>query len=411
MASLRSRLLRRTVTAALLSLVALAFLPGVAGAAQPATVRLVAIDPSFGSTTVDDAGRDPGHRSTEPLQAPRHAGGRCRGGAARILRRRAARRSRRDVNYAVSLRTAADDPRLSTARYAEAGWLIQQAESLIAAAPAAARGLEAGALQAAVWQLTDQAREVDPTSSATLNARTAALRALAAGRSVGGPVTITRAMEPRLRRTQLRRPVAHGHARQHGDARGRGRHRHRQPRRGPLRGRRHRAGRRQLVHPGHGLRHRPLRGRHAHPHRPHERHGRHPAGDDGPDAAVVLGDHVGGVRRLPGDPVRGPDHPASAPVAPLRDPGREAVHPGDPGTALSAHPDPEPAPASPSPRRAPRRSAPVSGRATRSPSSTARARRSATSPSRTTCPRACRWPASRQARACAAATSCGPSAP
>ena len=64
MAFLRSRLLRRTVTAALLSLVAFAALPGTAGAAQPATLRLVATDPSFGSTTVTMPN---GTRVTGPL--------------------------------------------------------------------------------------------------------------------------------------------------------------------------------------------------------------------------------------------------------------------------------------------------------------------------------------------------------
>lgn len=193
MASLRSRLLRRTVITALLSLVALAFLPGVAGAAQPATLRLVATDPSFGSATVTMPN---GTRVTGPLSlfklrvtptggAAVERPGFCVDALHSISP---------GTNYSVSLRTAADDPRLATARYAEAGWLIQQAESLIAAAPAASRGLEAGALQAAVWQLTDQAREVDPTSSATLNARTAALRTLAAGRTVGGPVTVTPSM-------------------------------------------------------------------------------------------------------------------------------------------------------------------------------------------------------------------------
>jgi uncharacterized repeat protein (TIGR01451 family) len=71
---------------------------------------------------------------------------------------------------------------------------VSRAESLIAAAPPAGRGLEAASLQVAVWQLTGQAREVDPTSDAAVNARTAALRALASGRAVGGPLTMTPAM-------------------------------------------------------------------------------------------------------------------------------------------------------------------------------------------------------------------------
>ncbi len=98
------------------------------------------------------------------------------------------------INYSVSLQTAADDPRLATARYGEAAWLIQSAEGLIAAAAPSARSLESGALQTAVWQLTDQIRETNPSSDAVLNARTAALRALAAGKAVGGPLTMTPSM-------------------------------------------------------------------------------------------------------------------------------------------------------------------------------------------------------------------------
>ena len=98
------------------------------------------------------------------------------------------------TDYAVSLRTAADDATLGSARSAEAAWLLQQAEALIAAAPTASKALEAGALQVAVWQLAGQARETTPTCDAALNARAAAIRALAAGRAVGGPLTATPAM-------------------------------------------------------------------------------------------------------------------------------------------------------------------------------------------------------------------------
>ncbi len=185
--------LRRAAATAILALAALAFLPVAANAATPATLRLLGTDPIYGSTTVTMP------NGTRISSAPglfrlriTPAGGAAverRGFCVNELHLIA-----RNVDYPVVMRTAADDARLATPRYAEAAWLIQQAEGLIAAAAPDKRALEAGALQAAVWQLTDQAREVNPTSDAVLNARTAALRALAAGKRIGGPVTITPAM-------------------------------------------------------------------------------------------------------------------------------------------------------------------------------------------------------------------------
>jgi uncharacterized repeat protein (TIGR01451 family) len=92
------------------------------------------------------------------------------------------------TGYQVRLLGAADDPSLATPRMAEAAWLIERADALIGAA--ANDDLEAGALQVAVWQLAGQVRESSPTGDAALNARTTALRALAAGRAPGGPMTI-----------------------------------------------------------------------------------------------------------------------------------------------------------------------------------------------------------------------------
>ncbi len=93
-------------------------------------------------------------------------------------------------DYQVDLQTAADAPELASPSYLAAGWLLSRADDLIAAAPDA--GLEAGALQVAVWQLTGQARELDaPSSDPVLNARVGELRALAAGRSVPSALAVS----------------------------------------------------------------------------------------------------------------------------------------------------------------------------------------------------------------------------
>lgn len=93
-------------------------------------------------------------------------------------------------DYSVDLQTADDAPELASAPYREAAWLLWRSEDLIGSAADA--GLEAGALQVAIWQLTGQARELDaPSSDVTLNARVSALRALAAGRSVPSALSVS----------------------------------------------------------------------------------------------------------------------------------------------------------------------------------------------------------------------------
>ena len=193
MASSSISVLRRAAATAVLALAALAFLPVAAHAAAPATLRLLGTDPIYTTTTVTMPD------GTRLASAPGLFRLRVTPAGGTAVERRGfcvdeLHVISRNVDYPVLMRTAADDARLATPRYAEAAWLIQQAEGLIAAAAPGKRALEAGALQAAVWQLTDQAREVDPTDDAALNARTAALRALASGRRIGGPVTITPAM-------------------------------------------------------------------------------------------------------------------------------------------------------------------------------------------------------------------------
>ena len=184
--------IRRATALILLLLAALALLPAIANAAQPATLRLTGSDPEYRSTVLTTpAGKQitasPGLfrlRITPAGGAAVEQRGFCADSLHAITS---------GVNYNVSLRTAADEPLLGSAPFGEAAWLIQQAEPMVAAAPSGAKTLEAGALQVAVWQLTDQARETNPTNDSALNARAAAIRALAAGRSVGGPVTVAAA--------------------------------------------------------------------------------------------------------------------------------------------------------------------------------------------------------------------------
>ncbi len=182
--------IRRAIGLLAVALVGVALLPAAADAAQPASLRLLGSDPEYRSvhlTTLD------GRRVTASPGLFRlritPAGG------ATVERRGFCADAHHAIsggtNYSVSLRTAADEPLLASARYGEAAWLVQQAEALVAAAPVSARALEAGALQVAVWQLTDQVRDSAPTDDAALDARAAGLRALAAGRAIGGPVTIS----------------------------------------------------------------------------------------------------------------------------------------------------------------------------------------------------------------------------
>ena len=184
-------IIRRLVSLGLVALAVAAIAPA-ANAATPATMRLVGTDPTLGrliTITAPDGSTikgEPGFfrlKVTPSGQAPVEYRGFCADLHHHIAS---------GTDYAVSLKTAADDATLTSGRSAEAAWLLSQADSLIAAA--ASKGLEAGALQVAVWQLTGQARETTPTSDAAVNARAAALRSLASGRAVGGPLTATPAM-------------------------------------------------------------------------------------------------------------------------------------------------------------------------------------------------------------------------
>lgn len=109
------------------------------------------------------------------------------------------------IDYPVDLQNASDTPALVGAGFTQAGWLIASSDRMIA--DAADPGLEAAAIQVAVWQLTGGAADrADVTSDAALNARVAQIRAAAAGRTivtelavsaptapvaVGAPATVT----------------------------------------------------------------------------------------------------------------------------------------------------------------------------------------------------------------------------
>jgi uncharacterized repeat protein (TIGR01451 family) len=186
-------LIRRILSLGLAGLVVAAIVPALASAATPATARLLATDPVYSGVTITHPDGTTAHGGPGLFRLRVTASGAApveyRGFCADLKHPIAG-----GTDYTVSLRTAADEAFLGTPRRAEAAWLVQNAERLIAAQPAAKRPLEAGALQVAVWQLMDEARETNPTSDATLNARAAAIRQLAAGRAVGGPVTMTPAM-------------------------------------------------------------------------------------------------------------------------------------------------------------------------------------------------------------------------
>ena len=93
-------------------------------------------------------------------------------------------------DYAVELQDANDDPTLGSPEFKAAGWLLSQSDQLIASA--ADPGLEAGAMQVAIWQLSGQARGLDaPTSDLALNARVNTLRTLAMGKEVPSQLAVS----------------------------------------------------------------------------------------------------------------------------------------------------------------------------------------------------------------------------
>ncbi len=194
-AARRPRRSRLALAAALVPLLLL--LLGVAtAAAAPGTLRVIDMSPTLGrdvSVAAPGGGTftaDPGAalvRVTDAAGAVTEATAWCVD---------AQRAIGTGTDYPVDLGSSADDPGIAGPAGPEAAWLISRAGALIAGAPSP--GAEAAAIQVAVWQLTGQAADIGAvTSDAALNARVAALRALAAGRApatalaLSGPAAAT----------------------------------------------------------------------------------------------------------------------------------------------------------------------------------------------------------------------------
>lgn len=170
---------------------ALLLLFGAAGAAAaPGTLRVLDLAPTRG-TQVTVAAPGGGSFSADPggaLVRVTDAAGRATETLAWCID--ADRLIDTGTDYPVDLRSSAEDPAVAGARGPEAAWLISRAGALIAAAPSP--GFEAAAIQLAVWQLTGEAADLAAvTSDAALNARVAALRALAAGRAPGAALALS----------------------------------------------------------------------------------------------------------------------------------------------------------------------------------------------------------------------------
>ena len=171
---------------AVLALSAAVAAPAVAG--EPATLRLEGSAPSYGSV-VDvpllGGGSSllvPGRNEYTLARASGTAG--TTGFAVDPLSALPV-----GIDYPVDLQTAFDDPAMWTGAYREAGWLLYRSDDLIAAS--ADPGLEAGALQLAILQLTGQsALALGAIGHPDLVARTDALRDLAAGRRLPTEVAL-----------------------------------------------------------------------------------------------------------------------------------------------------------------------------------------------------------------------------
>lgn len=172
--------------AALIPLAGAALLiPAAGAAAAPGTLRVTDVGPSYGRAipiAIPGGGTfttDPGVRTATLTSAD---GARIVSEAWCVDRTRGIAEG---VLYDVDIQTPADTPALLSPGAQAAGWLMGEADGLLA--QAGDRGFEAAAIQVAVWRLTGQAADVwQVTSDSALNARADALRRLAEGRT---PVT------------------------------------------------------------------------------------------------------------------------------------------------------------------------------------------------------------------------------
>lgn len=169
----RTRDRRIRGAAAILGGAALAIVPSIATAASPANLTLQAMEPSYGPVTVTSAS---GAKVTAkigyfrlgvtPAAAPSvTVHGYCDDPLVAITQGK---------SYTVELRGAEDTADLASPGYNGVGWLLRSSDRLIAAAPNP--GLEAAALQVAVWQLGGRVASGSRTGNAALDARVDALR-------------------------------------------------------------------------------------------------------------------------------------------------------------------------------------------------------------------------------------------
>ena len=128
-----------------------------------------------------------------PLPPADHAGRRLGGGAARLLRRRAPRDRRRHRLQRLAAhggRRRRSWPRRATPRRDGSSSRRRRSSPRPPPAPAPWRR---GRCRWPSGSSRISSRETTPTNDAVLNARAAALRSLASGRAIGGPITITHA--------------------------------------------------------------------------------------------------------------------------------------------------------------------------------------------------------------------------
>jgi uncharacterized repeat protein (TIGR01451 family) len=173
-------------TCAALALSAALAAPAVAG--EPATLRLEASSPSYGSLVgvpLLGGGSSPLVPGRNEYTVTRAGGAAATTGFGidplSVLPL--------GVDYPVDLQTAFDDPAMSAGPYREAGWLLYRSGDLIASA--GDPRLEAGALHLAILQLTGQTPPaLGAIGHPALVARTDALRDLAAGRRLPTSVAL-----------------------------------------------------------------------------------------------------------------------------------------------------------------------------------------------------------------------------
>ncbi|MFN8121129.1 MAG: hypothetical protein U0237_01735 [Thermoleophilia bacterium] len=176
-------------TAVLLVALTALLLAATGAAASPGTLRLLQVSPSLGhkvAVTAPGGGTYSVNPGRSQVRVTATGGDPLLTWAWCVMPRVGITSG---TDYAVDLQNPDTTPDLAAPAQQEAAWLMTRADGLLAAA--AEPGREAAAIQVAVWQLTGQAADVPAvTADAALNARVAALRAMARGRSAAVAVTL-----------------------------------------------------------------------------------------------------------------------------------------------------------------------------------------------------------------------------